>query len=74
MNTDLIKLYQQLEVMEQTDEVQLLKQQVRETLYEKMRTHFLEFTKICRVIGFEELQDEFTKGAVLSDLLSSSRP
>lgn len=65
MNTDLIKLYQRLEGMEQTNEVKLLKDQTRETLYQNMRTHFLELTRIGRVIGFDELQNELTKGGEL---------
>jgi site-specific DNA-adenine methylase len=65
MNTDLIKLYQQLEGMEQTNEVKLLKDQTRETLYQNLRTHFHELTKIGRVIGFDELQNELSKGKEL---------
>jgi len=61
MDTDLITLYKQLENMKQTEEVVQLKNQIRESLYQKLKMHFLELTGIGRVIGYEELQIELAK-------------
>lgn len=61
MNTDILKLYKQLDDMDQTKEVKLLKNQIRETLYQNLRMHFLELTSIGRVIGYDELQNELKK-------------
>lgn len=40
MNSDILKLYKQLESMEQTKEVVQLQSQIKETLYQNLRTHF----------------------------------
>jgi hypothetical protein len=61
MNTDILKLYKQLDDMDQTKEVKLLKNQIRETLYQNLRMHFLELTSIGRVIGYDEFQNELKK-------------
>jgi hypothetical protein len=61
MNTDILKLYKQLDDMDQTKEVKLLKNQIRETLYPNLRMHFLELTSIGRVIGYDEFQNELKK-------------
>jgi hypothetical protein len=68
MNTDILKLYKQLEDMEQTKEVKQLKNQIKETLYQNLRMHFLELTSIGRIIGYDELQDELKKAIELIDL------
>lgn len=68
MNTDLLKLYRQLEDMEQTNEIVRLKNQVKETLYQNLRTHFFELTNIGRVIGFDELQHELKKAIELIEM------
>lgn len=61
MDTDLITLYKQLDNMKQTEEVLQIKNQIKESLYQKLKLHFLELTGIGRVIGYEELQTELTK-------------
>ena len=68
MNTDILKLYKQLDDMEQTKEIALLKNQIKETLYQNLRIHFLELTSIGRVIGYNELQDELKKAIDLIEL------
>lgn len=65
---DIIKLYQQLDDMEQTKEIQLLKNQIKETLYQSLRGHFLELTNIGRVIGYDELQEELQNAIKLIEL------
>lgn len=49
MNSDILKLYKQLESMEQTKEVVQLQSQIKETLYQNLRTHFLEYVGIGRI-------------------------
>lgn len=68
MNTDILKLYRQLDDMEQTKEVIQLKNQIKETLYQNLRMHFLELTSIGRVIGYDELQEELKKAINLIEL------
>lgn len=68
MNTDILKLYKQLDDMEQTKEVNQLKNQIKETLYQNLRMHFLELTSIGRVIGYDELQNELKKAIDLIEL------
>ncbi|NVO10563.1 MAG: hypothetical protein HXX16_11420 [Bacteroidales bacterium] len=68
MNTDILKLYRQLDDMEQTKEVMQLKNQIKETLYQNLRMHFLELTSIGRVIGYDELQEELKKAINLIEL------
>ena len=68
MNTDLIKLYKQLANMNQTPEVEQIRNQIQETLYQALRSHLLELTAIGRVIGYEELQKELEKAIHLIEL------
>ncbi|MEO2053138.1 MAG: hypothetical protein ABGX00_15385 [Allomuricauda sp.] len=68
MNSDILKLYKQLESMEQTKEVVQLQKQIKETLYQNLRTHFLEYTSIGRIIGYDELQEELKKAMELLEL------
>lgn len=68
MNNDILKLYRQLEDMEQTKEVIQLKNQIKETLYQNLRMHFMELTSIGRVIGYSELQEELQKAIELLEL------
>lgn len=68
MNSDILKLYKQLESMEQTKEVTQLKSQIKETLYQNLRMHFLELSRIGRVIGYDELQEELKKAIELLEL------
>ena len=68
MNADLLKLYKQLDDMEQTKEVKQLKNQINETLYQNLRMHFLELTSIGRVIGYDALQEELRKAIELIEL------
>ena len=42
MNTELLKTYKQLEGMNQTEEVIQIKNQIKESLYQRLRYHFLE--------------------------------
>ena len=68
MSSDILKLYKQLDDMEQTKEVQQLKNQIKETLYQNLRMHFLELSSIGRVIGYDELQEELKKAIDLIEL------
>ncbi|MDC6361374.1 MULTISPECIES: hypothetical protein [Flavobacteriaceae] len=68
MNSDIIKLYKQLESMEQTKEVIQLQSQIKETLYQNLRTHFLEYVSIGRIIGYDELQEELKKAMELLEI------
>ena len=68
MNSDILKLYKQLEGMEQTKEVIQLQNQIKETLYQNLRTHFLEYVSIGRNIGYDELQEELKKALELLEL------
>jgi len=68
MNTDILKLYKQLDDMEQSKEIKQLKNQIKETLYQNLRMHFLELTSIGRVIGYDELQEELKKAIDLIEL------
>lgn len=68
MNSDILKLYKQLESMEQTKEVVQLQSQIKETLYQNLRTHFLEYVSIGRIIGYDQLQEELKKALELLEL------
>ncbi len=68
MDTDLILLCKQLDDMKQTDEVFQIKNQIKESLYQKLKMHFLELTGIGRVIGYEELQSELLKAIELLEI------
>ncbi|MFC0182808.1 hypothetical protein SAMN04515674_10828 [Pseudarcicella hirudinis] len=68
MNTEILKLYKQLDNMEQTKEVQFLKDQIKESLYQNLRMHFLELSSIGRVIGYDELQNELKKAIELIEM------
>ncbi|MBL6448135.1 hypothetical protein JMN32_17585 [Fulvivirga sp. 29W222] len=54
--------------MEQTKEVLQLKNQIKETLYQNLRMHFLELSSIGRVIGYDELQLELKKANELLEM------
>ena len=68
MNTEILKLYKKLERIEQTKEVIQLQNQNNETLYQNLRTHFLEYVSIGRIIGYDELQEELKKALELLEL------
>lgn len=68
MNSDIIKLYKQLENMEQTKGVVQLSNQLRETLHQNLRSHFQEFINIGHTIGFNELQEELKKAMELLEI------
>lgn len=68
MDTDLIQLFKQLEDIKQTEEVIQIKNQIRESLYQKLKIHFLELTGIGRVIGYDELQTELMKAINLLEI------
>lgn len=68
MDNDLLKLYKQMEDMNQTKEVIQIKNQIKEELYQKLRFNFLELTAIGRVIGYDELQQELTKAIELLEM------
>lgn len=68
MDADIIKLFQQLDDMEQTKEVIQIKNQIKETLYQKLRLYFLDLTAIGRVIGYDELQEELQKAMALLEV------
>ena len=58
INSDLLKLYTQLEHMEQTKEVAQLKASIQETLCQNLRTHLIEFISIGSVLGYDRLKTE----------------
>lgn len=68
MDMELLKVYKQLEDMNQTKEVIQIKNQVKESLYQQLRYHFLELTGIGRVIGYDELQKELMKAIELLEV------
>jgi hypothetical protein len=68
MNTDLLKLYLQLDDMKQTEEAKQLKNQIRETMSQNLRMHLLELTSIGQVIGFNELRNELIKAIQLIEI------
>lgn len=68
MSTDLVKLYKQLEDMEQTKEVLQIKNNIKESLYQNLRISLLDFTSIGRVIGYDEIQEELKKAIQLVEL------
>jgi hypothetical protein len=68
MDTELLKVYKQLEDMNQTKEVVQIKNQIKESLYQQLKYHFLELTGIGRVIGYEELQKELMKAIELLEI------
>jgi hypothetical protein len=68
MNTDLTKLYLQLNDMAQTKEVIQIKNQIKETLYQNLKVYFLDLTAIGRVIGYNELQEELKKAIEFIEL------
>jgi hypothetical protein len=68
MNTDLAKLYKQMDGMEETKEILQIKSQIKETLYYNLRMHLLEVTSIGRVIGYDELKEELNKAIELIDI------
>jgi hypothetical protein len=68
MDTELLKVYKQLEDMNQTKEVVQIKNQIKESLYQQLKYHFLELTGIGRVIGYDELQRELIKAIELLEI------
>ena len=68
MNAELLKTYKQLEGMSQTDEAVQVKNQIKESLYQQLRFHFLELSGIGRVIGYDELQSELSKAIELLEI------
>ncbi|NOQ74909.1 MAG: hypothetical protein GQ574_23040 [Crocinitomix sp.] len=68
MNAELLKTYKQLEGMNQTEEVVQIKNQIKESLYQELRYHFLELSGIGRVIGYDELQNELSKAIDLLEI------
>ena len=73
MEKDLLKLYKQLDDMNQTPEVVQIKNQIKESLYQELKMHFLELTGIGRVIGYDELQKELMKAIELLELQKDGR-
>jgi bisphosphoglycerate-independent phosphoglycerate mutase (AlkP superfamily) len=67
MNTDLLRLYRQLDDI-QSDEAKQLKNQIRETMSQNLRMHILELTSMGQVIGFNELQNELIKAIQLIEM------
>ncbi len=57
-NNDIIKVYKQLEQMDETKDIKQLKEGIKETLYQNLRMHILEMASIGRVIGYAEVQEE----------------
>ena len=57
-NADIIKVYKQLEQMDETKDIKQLKEGIKETLYQNLRMHILEMASIGRVIGYAEVQEE----------------
>ena len=50
-NEELLKLYSQLDDMEQTKEVKQIKKQIKESLYYSLRKHYLELSSIGGLLG-----------------------
>lgn len=65
MNTEILKLYRQLDDMNQTKEVLQLKNQIKETLKFKMRDNFLDLLEIGGVVGYNHLKTEMKKAIEL---------
>ncbi|MGV3597107.1 MAG: hypothetical protein ACO1PI_04515 [Bacteroidota bacterium] len=57
-SADIIKIYKQLEQMDETKDIRQLKEGIKETLYQNLRLHILEMASIGRVIGYAEVQEE----------------
>jgi hypothetical protein len=61
MNADLVKLYKDLDKLEQTKEVTQIKSDIKDTLYRDLRTSMLDTVSLGSVIGFEQLESEMLK-------------
>lgn len=72
MSKDLIKIYLQLDDMDQTKEVIQIKNQTEEILYQNLRSNFLEVVNIGRVIGYDELEEELNKAIRLVQIQKST--
>ena len=68
MSNDLIKVYKQLEAMPQTEEILQVKEQIKESLYQKMKMHTLELSAIGRVLGYDELKNELHKAIAILEI------
>lgn len=72
MNTDLVKLYKDLEKLEQTKEVKQIKSDIKDTLYRDLRMSMLDAVSLGTVIGFNELETEMLKVIELIKMQSKS--
>lgn len=61
MNMELLKTFKLLEESQQTDEVIQIKNQIKESLQHELKSHFNELFAIGQVIGYDEVQKEFTE-------------
>ena len=61
MDMELLKTYKLLEDSQQTEEVKQIKNQIKESLYHQLKSHFKEMFAIGQVIGYDEVQKEFSK-------------
>lgn len=68
ISSDIIKVYKQLEQMEETKDIKQLKNGIKETLYQNLRMHILEMASIGRVIGYAEVQEELKNAIKLVEL------
>lgn len=72
MTAEMLKLYKQLEQMKPSKDTSLLKDQIKESLYQQLRLGFLDFLNIGRVIGYDQLKAEMLKAVELIELQEKS--
>ena len=65
MTAEMLKLYKQLEKMKASKDTAILKDQIKESLYQQLRLSFLDFLNIGRVIGYDQLKNEMLKAVEL---------
>lgn len=56
LHNKLLRLYQDIEEMEQTKEVQSIKRKVSIILKDELRQNVLETVSIAEVVGYEEVE------------------
>lgn len=61
MDMELLKTYKLLEESKQTKEVIQIKNQIKDSLHHQVKYHFKELMAIGQVIGYDEVEKEFTK-------------
>ena len=56
LHNKLLRLYQEIEEMNQTAEVQLIKKKVGTILKDELRQNVLQTVSIAEVVGYEEVE------------------